>query len=64
MGAVVGLAPQLDITTVAEGVETPEQLQVLAELGCDLVQGFLVDRPRPADELAAAWDRGPDGQEA
>jgi len=39
----------LDVT--AEGVETPEQLQVLRELGCANVQGYLLARPMPAEQL-------------
>jgi diguanylate cyclase (GGDEF)-like protein len=51
--AVTGLCRSLGITTVAEGVETEEQLRgVLAE-GCDEVQGYLFSRPVPAAEVAA-----------
>jgi EAL domain-containing protein (putative c-di-GMP-specific phosphodiesterase class I) len=35
--------------TTAEGVETNEQLDIVKENGCNLVQGFLFDRPQPAD---------------
>ena len=38
---------------VAEGVETTECLDVLAAMGCDLVQGYLFSRPVPADDLLA-----------
>jgi diguanylate cyclase (GGDEF)-like protein/PAS domain S-box-containing protein len=48
--AVISLAHALDLTTVAEGVETDEQLAILKQLGCDLGQGYLFARPRPADE--------------
>jgi diguanylate cyclase (GGDEF)-like protein len=43
--AVVRLGQALDLTTVAEGVETQEQLEVLQELGCDQAQGFHLGRP-------------------
>ena len=39
--AMISLARELDLKVVVEGVETPEQLALLAEWGCDLYQGFL-----------------------
>jgi EAL domain-containing protein (putative c-di-GMP-specific phosphodiesterase class I) len=36
---------------IAEGVETPHQLTTLATLGCDAVQGFLLGKPVPAEQL-------------
>ncbi len=51
--AVIQMAGALGLSVVAEGVETTEQLEVLQELGCDLVQGYLIARPMAADELAA-----------
>lgn len=50
--AIIELARGLGYLTVAEGVETTGQLQVLQELGCDQVQGFLLAMPLPARELA------------
>ena len=49
--AVVFIASSLGITSVAEGVETPEQAQLVGELGCTEVQGFLFARPLPPGEL-------------
>lgn len=49
--ATIGLARNLGLTTVAEGVETQSQLEYLKELGCDCVQGYLFSRPLPPDEL-------------
>ena len=49
--ATVLVARALGIATVAEGVETPEQAHLLAELGCSMVQGFLFGRPMVADEV-------------
>jgi EAL domain-containing protein (putative c-di-GMP-specific phosphodiesterase class I) len=47
--AVVGLGRALDITTVAEGVETETQDRLLCEMGCDRGQGYLYGRPQPAE---------------
>jgi len=55
--AVVHMAHALGLETVAEGVETPEQLAELRSLGCDLAQGYLFSRPQPPeaiDDLLAA----------
>jgi EAL domain-containing protein (putative c-di-GMP-specific phosphodiesterase class I) len=43
------LAHELDMSVVAEGVETPEQLARLAQYGCDVAQGYLLGRPGPLD---------------
>ena len=43
--AIIGLAQQLGLKTVAEGVETEEGLSQLREIGCELVQGFFLARP-------------------
>jgi diguanylate cyclase (GGDEF)-like protein len=43
--AVVGLARNLGIATTAEGIETPEQLALLREIGCDEGQGYLLGKP-------------------
>ena len=43
--AITGLARQLGLKTVAEGVETEQHLRQLADIGCELVQGFLLARP-------------------
>jgi diguanylate cyclase (GGDEF)-like protein/PAS domain S-box-containing protein len=55
--AVVTLAGALDLTVAAEGVELPEQLQRVTELGCGLVQGYLTGRPTTPDTfpLEAPW---------
>jgi diguanylate cyclase (GGDEF)-like protein/PAS domain S-box-containing protein len=49
--AVISLAHALGLKTVAEGVETEQQLAILEELGCDLGQGYLFGRPLPPDEV-------------
>ena len=52
VSSIVGLARQLGIWTVAEGVETETQARALRELGCSYAQGFLFGRPLPADQVA------------
>ena len=52
--AVVGLGRGLGLRVNAEGCETNEQLQLLRELGCDEVQGYLHGRPEPAAAIAAS----------
>ena len=42
------MVDDLDMQTIAEGVETAEQLGYLTSIGCHLIQGFLFDRPIPA----------------
>jgi diguanylate cyclase (GGDEF)-like protein len=49
--AIVTLAQTLDITTVAECVEHPDQLSELRDLGCTLIQGYLFAKPMPGPEL-------------
>jgi EAL domain-containing protein (putative c-di-GMP-specific phosphodiesterase class I) len=51
VGAIVGLARNLGMSSVAEGVETPRQLAMLRVQGCDMVQGYLFGRPVPAREV-------------
>jgi len=50
--AIIGLGHNLGLKLVAEGVETPEQLQFLRAAGCDLIQGFLMSRAIPAAAFA------------
>lgn len=49
--AIIKMAHTLGLNVIAEGVETEEQKQLLAELGCDYAQGYLYSKPVPADEL-------------
>ncbi len=56
VNSTIQLAHALDASVVAEGVETEAQLQRLARLGCDSVQGYLLGRPQPAHELTAALE--------
>jgi diguanylate cyclase (GGDEF)-like protein len=58
VGSVVGLGRALGLRVVAEGVETPQIWQRLAELGCDVAQGFGLARPMPAEQFER-WAREP-----
>jgi diguanylate cyclase (GGDEF)-like protein/PAS domain S-box-containing protein len=51
VAAIVQLSKALGLVVLAEGVETPIQLQRVAELGCDLYQGYLMSRPTRADRV-------------
>ena len=50
--ATIDLGHALGLRIVAEGIEDNETLELLAELGCDLGQGYLISIPKPADRLA------------
>ena len=49
--AVIQLAQTLELPTIAEGVETAEQLMALKGMGCEIVQGYYFSRPLPAAEF-------------
>jgi EAL domain-containing protein (putative c-di-GMP-specific phosphodiesterase class I) len=49
--STIDLAHSLGLRVVAEGVEDEEALELLASLGCDLAQGYLISKPKPASEL-------------
>ena len=53
--AVIALARSLKLHTVAEGVETTQQLDFLGAHGADEIQGYFFGKPQPADEFAASW---------
>jgi diguanylate cyclase (GGDEF)-like protein len=53
VSAVMALGHALGLAVIAEGVETTEQLRILADLGCDAAQGYLFARPIPPSELPA-----------
>jgi diguanylate cyclase (GGDEF)-like protein len=55
--AVVALGRDIGVPTLAEGVETAEQLALLRGMGCDAVQGFLIGKPRPMAENTASSAR-------
>lgn len=63
VGAILGLARSLGADTVAEGVTTTEQMQVLRDMGCTTLQGYLLGRPMAGELIQshlASWpDRDP-----
>jgi len=59
VAAIIAMAHGLSMKVVAEGVESAEQLEFLREQGCDLVQGYLLCRPAPADQLEAFFAEAP-----
>jgi len=49
--AIIAIAQKMKLKVVAEGVETPAQLDYLRQAGCRLVQGYLFSKPLPASEM-------------
>jgi diguanylate cyclase (GGDEF)-like protein len=57
--AISALGGSLGIATVAEGVETAEQLEALVAEGCDVIQGYLFSKPQPPSDVARIIARVP-----
>jgi EAL domain-containing protein (putative c-di-GMP-specific phosphodiesterase class I) len=67
--AIIGIAHSLNLSVVAEGVELQSQFDLLKERRCDIIQGYLVSRPIPPENIpefiasrqsmtkAAAWNK-------
>jgi EAL domain-containing protein (putative c-di-GMP-specific phosphodiesterase class I) len=55
---VIGLGHGLEMSIVAEGVETQEQLGFLADVGCDAVQGYFIGKPRRSGSMLR-WSAAP-----
>ena len=53
MTSIIQMAKEIEIHTLAEGVETEEQYLYLRNVGCEKVQGFYIGRPLPYDEAMA-----------
>lgn len=51
ISSVMGMAKKLELETIAEGVEAPEQAAFLTGLGCDVIQGFLYSKPIPEKDF-------------
>lgn len=58
VGAIMDLARKLGMNTLAEGVETVEQMQNLQAMGCEICQGYLFSRPLAGDEFVDYVKRG------
>jgi EAL domain-containing protein (putative c-di-GMP-specific phosphodiesterase class I) len=56
--AAIGLARELKLDVVVEGVETAEQLKMLRSWGCRTIQGYYYSKPRPANEMTAILQNG------
>jgi diguanylate cyclase (GGDEF)-like protein/PAS domain S-box-containing protein len=56
--AILRIGKALDMTVVAEGVSTRTELDLVRDLGCQVVQGYLVSRPVPAEEAGKMLARG------
>jgi EAL domain-containing protein (putative c-di-GMP-specific phosphodiesterase class I) len=54
---MITLARSLRLTVVAEGVESEEQAKILHLLRCDQMQGYLISKPIPFDEMSLLLDR-------
>jgi EAL domain-containing protein (putative c-di-GMP-specific phosphodiesterase class I) len=52
----ISLARSLGLKSVAEGVETPEHVEILRDLGCDAIQGYLIHKPAAADVIGEWLD--------
>ena len=59
VSAIIAMSKQLGLKTVAEGVETEEQLQLLTRLKCDEYQGYHYSRPIPAADIPALFRSHP-----
>ena len=60
--AILMLGQALNLCTIAEGVETPMQNELLTSLGCDQAQGYLYGKPMPADHLRQFWRHARDSR--
>ncbi len=62
--SIINMAKSIGIKTIAEGVETEDQLDILTELNCDQVQGYLLGRPVPAGEFEQKFMNLTEGNDA
>ena len=54
--SIIDIGRSLSVRVVAEGIETPEQADLLRQLGCDVLQGYYFSRPMPADDVPVFID--------
>ncbi|MCF0143276.1 MAG: EAL domain-containing protein, partial [Parasporobacterium sp.] len=55
VSAVISLAKKLDMQVITEGVELEEQVEYLAEAGCDMYQGYYFSKPMPLEDFEAKY---------
>ena len=53
VGIMIDIARLLNVPVIAEGVETKEQMELLKELGCDIIQGYYFSKPLSAEDFSA-----------
>lgn len=58
VSAIVHIAQSMQLNVIAEGVETIAQLNMLREIGCNEIQGYLFAKPVPAEQLSAQFSQG------
>lgn len=58
---IIRMAREMNMITVAEGVETWEQVEFLETAGCDMVQGYVFGRPMAAEDFAKLFSKGESG---
>jgi EAL domain-containing protein (putative c-di-GMP-specific phosphodiesterase class I) len=56
---ILSLANSLKLTTVAEGVESEEQADMLELLGCNEIQGYFISKPKPRQDITSILMRNP-----
>ena len=49
--SIVSMVNKLGYETVAEGVETKEQMDYMKNIGCDMIQGYFLGKPVPAEDI-------------
>ena len=62
--SVIGLAEKLSMSTVAEGVESQQQVEFLRQSNCDMVQGYVFSRPVPIPDFEALAFGSPETDDA
>jgi EAL domain-containing protein (putative c-di-GMP-specific phosphodiesterase class I) len=56
--AIISIAKNLNLSTIAEGVETNEQREFMLKHGCDKIQGYFYSKPIPSDEMEKLLEKG------
>lgn len=56
--AIIDMSHGMELRVIAEGVETQEQLDCLRKMNCDIIQGYVIDPPMPAEQLEIRYLKG------